>query len=125
MAHRSSSVALALMLLLGGRGGAAEVLTAEASANLPDVGPAGANVSRAPSEDAAVPADVTAFRERRDECDHFRGEEPYDAERAAFLNDALARTCTGTDAELKALRTRYARNPGVLALLAGYEDEAE
>jgi hypothetical protein len=68
---------------------------------------------------------VTAFRERRDECDYFRGEDPFDAKRAAFLTDALARTCTGTDAELKGLRTRYARNPRILALLAGYEDEAE
>ncbi|MCC2976434.1 hypothetical protein LK533_07075 [Sphingomonas sp. PL-96] len=74
---------------------------------------------------AKLPADVVAFRERRDECDHFRGEDPYDAERAAFLSEALARTCTGTDAELKALRARYAANAAILAALADYEDEAE
>lgn len=75
--------------------------------------------------DAPLPAEVAAFRERRDECDHFRGEDPYDAERAAFLSEALTRTCTGTDAELKALRARYAGDPRVLAALADYEDEAE
>lgn len=79
----------------------------------------------APAPDAPLPPEVVAFRERRDECDHFRGEDPYDEERAAFLSEALTRTCTGTDAELKALRARYAGDPRVLAALAEYEDEAE
>ena len=70
-------------------------------------------------------ADVVAFRQRRDECDHFRGEEPYDAKRAAFLRAALARTCKGTDAELAALRKRYAGNPAALRALAGYEPTVE
>jgi hypothetical protein len=35
--------------------------------------------------DPAVPADVAKFKDRRDLCDHFRGEEPYDEERRAFL----------------------------------------
>lgn len=74
---------------------------------------------------ASLPAEVLAFRERRDECDHFRGEDPYDAERGAFLSAALERTCTGTDAELKTLRTRYAADAIVLAALADYEDQAE
>ena len=78
-----------------------------------------------PTPDAPLPAEVAAFRERRDECDHFRGEDPYDEERAAFLSEALTRTCTGTDAELKALRARYAGDPRVVAALADYEDEAE
>lgn len=33
-----------------------------------------------------LPADVRAFLERRLECDHWRGEEPYDPERAAEIN---------------------------------------
>lgn len=70
-------------------------------------------------------ADVVAFRQRRDECDHFRGEEPYDAKRAAFLRAALARTCKGTDVELAALRKRYAGNPAALRALAGYEPNVE
>jgi hypothetical protein len=87
--------------------------------------PLRASPTATPAPDASVPADVAAFRERRDECDHFRGEDPYDEERAASLSEALERTCTGTDAELKALRARYAGDPRVLAMLAEYEDEAE
>jgi hypothetical protein len=87
--------------------------------------PLQAGLTATPAPDASVPADVAAFRERRDECDHFRGEDPYDEERAAFLSEALERTCTGTDAELKALRARYAGDPRVFAMLAEYEDEAE
>ena len=74
---------------------------------------------------APRPADVVAFRRRRDECDHFRGEEPYDATRAAFLRAALARTCKGTDAQLAALRKRYAGNAALLRALAGYESNVE
>lgn len=91
----------------------------------PVVEPLPATPGAEPAPDAPLPAEVAAFRERRDECDHFRGEDPYDAERAAFLSEALTRTCTGTDAELKALRARYAGDPRVLAALADYEDEAE
>ena len=46
-----------------------------------------------------LPAEVIAFRDRRDACDHFRGEDPYDAKRGAFLAAEMARTCTGTDRE--------------------------
>lgn len=74
---------------------------------------------------AALPAAVLAFRELRDQCDHFRGEEGYDAQRAAFLAKELARTCTGTDAALAALRERYRQDPSALAALKDYEDTIE
>lgn len=73
----------------------------------------------------ALPQDVAAFIERRDSCDHFRGEEPYDAERAAEIKAALAATCTGTDKQLAALRRKYADNPQVLDRLSDYEDRVE
>jgi hypothetical protein len=72
-----------------------------------------------------LPADVVTFRTRRDDCDHFRGEEAYDAERKAFLKAALQRTCTGTDRELAALRRRHAANPAAVAALRNYEDRIE
>lgn len=72
-----------------------------------------------------LPADVVAFRAKRDECDHFRGEEPTDEARGAFLAKALERTCTGTDAALARLRKRYAGTPAVIAVLADYENEVE
>lgn len=72
-----------------------------------------------------LPADILAFRAKRDDCDHFRGEEPYDAKRAAFLKAALARTCTGTDKALAALRKRYVGQPALLDVLKAYEDRIE
>lgn len=61
----------------------------------------------------------------RDGCDHFRGEEPYDAERRAYLEKSIRDLCTGTDAKLADLRQRYARNQDVMAALAGYEGRIE
>ena len=90
---------------------------ASASASVAPVAP--------PKAPGTLPADVTAFKVRRDDCDHFRGEEPYDADRAAFLRVAVNRTCDGADAELAALRRRYAGDGIVLATLADYDDRIE
>src|ERR1051325_2345796 len=46
------------------------------------------------------PAEVERFIERRDKCDHFRGEEPYDQDRRAFIHERLLEFCVGTDKEL-------------------------
>lgn len=78
-----------------------------------------------PSPKPTLPADVVAFRLKRDECDHLRGEEPTGPARAAFLKYGMERTCTGTDAALRALRQRHARDPAVIAALAGYDDDIE
>jgi hypothetical protein len=72
-----------------------------------------------------MPADVLAFRARRDECDHFRAEEATDQARAAFLEKTLARTCTGTDAALASLKRRYARRPAIMAALSHYDERIE
>ena len=46
---------------------------------------------------ADLPADVVAFMERRDQCDHYRGEDPgQDTTRAAKLKRNLMQTCKGT-----------------------------
>lgn len=74
---------------------------------------------------AAFPAEVTAFLVDRDGCDHFRGEEPYDAERRAYLEQSIAELCTGTDAKLAGLRRRYAADKDVMAALGGYEERVE
>ena len=73
----------------------------------------------------AWPRDVRAFVARRDLCDHFRGEEPYDAERAAFLAKRTRQTCSGSDATLMRLRQRYANDPVLSGLLAGFEHPIE
>ncbi len=82
-----------------------------------------------PSSGAAqvtpFPDEVTNFMVERDSCDHFRGEEPYDEDRRAYLAENIAELCTGTDARLATLRLRYAGNPSVTAALSGYEDRIE
>ena len=105
-----------------GRGSPAKpeaAASASAVAAVADARPA------APATQASLPADIVAFRERRDACDHFRGEDAYDAKRAAFLAAEVARTCTGSDRALADLRKHYASDARALAALKDYEDKIE
>ncbi len=70
---------------------------------------------------ADLPGDVASFAERYANCEHFLGEEPYDAERAKELAQAVEELCTGIDAQLDALRQRYRDDAAVTQALAGYE----
>jgi len=70
-------------------------------------------------------ADIAQFTERREMCEHFIGEEPYDEERRAYLNKTIDETCTGTDRELAALKAKYADNPEITAKLSAYDDKIE
>jgi hypothetical protein len=79
----------------------------------------------APAPAGGPPADVAAFRDQRDQCDHFRGEDPYDAKRAAELAEQLDKFCKGTDARLAGLRKKYAAQPAVLESLKDYEPQVE
>lgn len=72
-----------------------------------------------------LPNDVANFVKRRDACDHFRGEEAYDAERGAFLRKSLKETCAGSDRKLKSLREKYHRDPAVVTKLKDYENNIE
>ena len=74
---------------------------------------------------AALPPAIVAFQKQRDACDHLRGEDPYDKQRAAFLKAQLTKTCKGTDRALAALRKRFAQDPGALAALKDYENRIE
>ena len=78
-----------------------------------------------PTTATALPNEVTNFVQRRDSCDHFRGEEAYDAERGAFLRKSLKETCTGSDRKLKSLREKYRNNPAVAKKLKDYENNIE
>lgn len=72
-----------------------------------------------------MPADVQAFMDKRDECDHWRGEEPYDDDRAKEITNAINDTCTGTDQKLAGLRDKYKDREAVIKALAYYEDRIE
>ena len=72
-----------------------------------------------------VPADVAGFVERRDICDHLRGEEPCNAERRAELAAGTEKYCRGTDRELAALRLKYRESPSAIAALRDFEETIE
>lgn len=72
-----------------------------------------------------LPADVSKFIERREACDHFRGEEAYDEARAKELAVALEKNCKGTDAQLAGLRKKYAKDKKIMRRLKGYENRVE
>ena len=69
-----------------------------------------------------LPHDVAQFVERRDLCDHFRGE-PYegDPERQRFVEQQSNRFCRGTDQQLMDLKRKYSSNPAILSRLGVYE----
>ena len=70
----------------------------------------------------AVPSDVMKFTERREGCDHMRGEvggELNKEEREEFEAN-LKESCEGTDRELASLRRKYSKNQVVVILLSKY-----
>ena len=69
--------------------------------------------------------DIAAFQERRKQCDHFRGEEPYSKDRERVLAEQIKKYCTGTDAELAKLKKKYARDGAVMKTLNSYEERIE
>mgnify|MGYP000517611529 CR=1 FL=1 len=69
------------------------------------------------SAQTSLPADVARYLERRESCDHWRGEDGYDAERQAYIKWATCQSCPGSDAGLATLKRKYAENPRVLAAL--------
>jgi hypothetical protein len=121
-------LSLALALLCAGcEQAAAPAAPAVAPPAAATAAPPAAAPAAPPSAAASAPstADVAEFRAQRDQCDHFRGEDPYDAKRAAELATQLDKFCKGTDARLAGLRKKYAVQPAVLESLKDYEDQVE
>lgn len=78
-----------------------------------------------PARAAEHPGDLRQFLERREECDHWRGEAGYDKERQRDIDRGVCRTCTGTDAELARLKKKYKANPAVMDVLDELEEKIE
>lgn len=76
---------------------------------------------RAAAKVPVLPDEVTRLSERIASCEHFAGEEAYDADRGAFLRQQIAANCPGNAAELQKLRKKYAANPIVTKHLAALE----
>jgi hypothetical protein len=68
-----------------------------------------------------LPPDVRRFIDKRDTCEHWIGEEGYDAARQREINRNVRQSCTGVDRELDRLRRVYRHNPRVLAALKDYD----
>jgi hypothetical protein len=67
---------------------------------------------------STVPADILAWAGRRLGCDHWMGEESYDADRAADIEAAVSDLqCRTVDADEAALLDRYAGDAVSLALI--------
>ncbi|WP_296284174.1 hypothetical protein [Pseudomonas sp.] len=73
--------------------------------------------------DSELPEDVKQFVERRDICDHLRGEIGDGNNKNAV--DSINKYCSGTDKELSRLRDRYSKESRIISELKGYEEEIE
>lgn len=78
-----------------------------------------------------LPPDVARFVERREVCEHFRGE-PWpegrtqdEVERRSFIARELAKHCAGSDAQFAALRRKYRDDQRVIRTLERYENAIE
>ena len=74
---------------------------------------------------AAMPPDVASFLEERESCDHWRGEEGYDADRRAEISWSVCQYCTGTDSKLANLKRKYHDSKAVMSRLDELESRIE
>ena len=75
----------------------------------------------------ALPPDVNRFIDRRETCDHLRGEfpDPPNPQRVQELTESIAASCTSTDAQLARLKERYRNDLAVIRRLGAFETEIE
>jgi hypothetical protein len=70
-----------------------------------------------------MPKDVASFIERTFECNHYGGEEPYDAGRAKQIERARKKLrCEDLPRDGKRLRKKYRNDPKVLKALDAADD---
>lgn len=98
-----------------------------ASAPAEAAGPAPAAGAQADPGDVAAPAggwpaDVAALKEKYDTCEHFAGEEPYDADRRKQIEDAIEANCRPVKNALPGLKAKYKDNAEVMALIKPWEE---
>ncbi|HEX8481311.1 MAG TPA: hypothetical protein VF650_05375 [Allosphingosinicella sp.] len=71
----------------------------------------------------SAPRKVAAFIERRAGCNHFLGEEPYDADRAAELKRTIRELrCNRIERDQRRLEHTYRGRTDILQLLKETED---
>jgi hypothetical protein len=74
-----------------------------------------------------LPRDVQKFVDRREGCDHMRGEmpDPGEKQRMKEVNREVEKLCKGTDRQLSQLKKKYASNAAVMQRLNEFEDGIE
>jgi hypothetical protein len=74
-----------------------------------------------------LPKDVERFIEKREGCDHFRGEipDPEQKPRMREVNREMTRFCSGTDMALFGLKRKYAKDDVVMERLGEFEPHIE
>jgi hypothetical protein len=74
-----------------------------------------------------LPREVQRFVDRREGCDHMRGEipEPGEKRRMEEVNREIRKLCTGTDKELARLRRKYVAESTVMQVLNEFEPDIE
>lgn len=68
-----------------------------------------------------LPRDVQRFVDRREGCDHMRGE----IERMNAVSREIRKLCGGTDKELVQLKRKYASNSTIMQILNQFETGIE
>jgi hypothetical protein len=77
--------------------------------------------------DESLPFDVQCFIDKREGCDHMRGEipEPGEKQRMREVSREIQTLCKGTDKELAQLKKKYAANRSVMQRLEEFEPGIE
>ena len=74
-----------------------------------------------------LPQDAQKFIDRREGCDHMRGEipDPSEKQRMKEVNREIEQLCKGTDKQLFRLKKKYASNFTVMQRLNEFEADIE
>ncbi|KLD72468.1 hypothetical protein [Xanthomonas pisi] len=72
-----------------------------------------------------MPEDVRKLVEDYDTCEHFAGEEPYDADRRHEIEVAVAQFCTPAPARLAKLMQQYRNDAHISEWLRQYSAQAD
>lgn len=73
----------------------------------------------------SMPEPIRAFVARQDTCNHFAGEDAYDAARGRELEKAMARYCNGNEQTWAKLRAQYRQDPPRDAWLRRYGKDVD
>lgn len=70
-----------------------------------------------------LPRDIARYVEQHQLCEHFRGEEPYDAAREREILRGITRNCRSLRRNHRRLSSKYRRDPVTLQVIAAHPVE--